>query len=110
MAGRKDSGVRSDTAGGILGKLAGRLARAELPREALRLPGGPPVSRAVPHPWRAARILGSDLTPLEEFWVNSPDGSRVQSFLVKPYGFQEGHRYPVLFLIHGGPQGFWGPI
>ena len=48
------------------------------------------------------------MTPLEEFWVNSQDGSRVQSFLVKPYGFQEGHKYPVLFLIHGGPQGFWG--
>jgi len=48
------------------------------------------------------------MTPLEEFWVNSQDGSRVQSFLVKPYGFQEGRKYPVLFLIHGGPQGFWG--
>ncbi len=37
-----------------------------------------------------------------------PDGARVQSFVVKPYGFQEGRKYPVLMLIHGGPQGFWG--
>ena len=48
------------------------------------------------------------LTPLEEFWVNTADGSRVQSFVVKPYGFQTGRKYPVLMLIHGGPQGNWG--
>jgi dipeptidyl aminopeptidase/acylaminoacyl peptidase len=48
------------------------------------------------------------LTPLEEFWVESPDGARVQSFVVKPYGFQPNRKYPVLMLIHGGPQGNWG--
>ncbi|HYW42508.1 MAG TPA: S9 family peptidase [Bryobacteraceae bacterium] len=48
------------------------------------------------------------LTPLEEFWVDTADGSRVQSFVVKPYGFQAGRKYPVLMLIHGGPQGNWG--
>jgi len=48
------------------------------------------------------------LTPLEDFWVESTDGSRVQSFVVKPFGFQEGHKYPVLMLLHGGPQGAWG--
>jgi dipeptidyl aminopeptidase/acylaminoacyl peptidase len=32
----------------------------------------------------------------------------VQSFVVKPYGFQEDRKYPVLMLIHGGPQGAWG--
>jgi dipeptidyl aminopeptidase/acylaminoacyl peptidase len=47
-------------------------------------------------------------TPLEEFWVDAPDGSRIQSFAVKPYGFQAGRKYPVLMLIHGGPQGAWG--
>jgi len=48
------------------------------------------------------------LTPLEEFWVDGADGARVQSFMVKPYGFEAGRKYPVLLLIHGGPQGFWG--
>jgi dipeptidyl aminopeptidase/acylaminoacyl peptidase len=48
------------------------------------------------------------LTPLEEFWVDTPDGARVQSFVVKPYGFRAGQKYPLLMLIHGGPQGFWG--
>ncbi len=48
------------------------------------------------------------LTSLEEFWVNAADGSRVQSFVIKPPGFQAGRKYPVLMLIHGGPQGNWG--
>jgi dipeptidyl aminopeptidase/acylaminoacyl peptidase len=48
------------------------------------------------------------LTPLEEFWVDGAEGARVQSFVVKPYGFQPDRKYPVLMLIHGGPQGFWG--
>jgi dipeptidyl aminopeptidase/acylaminoacyl peptidase len=55
-----------------------------------------------------AVLNASQLTPLEEFWVDAPDGARVQSFVVKPYGFQAGRKYPVLMLIHGGPQGFWG--
>jgi dipeptidyl aminopeptidase/acylaminoacyl peptidase len=47
------------------------------------------------------------LSPLEEFWVEAPDRVRVQSFLVKPAGFRPDRKYPVLFLIHGGPQGAW---
>jgi dipeptidyl aminopeptidase/acylaminoacyl peptidase len=47
-------------------------------------------------------------TPLEEFWVDAADGSRIQSFVIKPYAFQAARKYPVLMLIHGGPQGAWG--
>jgi dipeptidyl aminopeptidase/acylaminoacyl peptidase len=53
-------------------------------------------------------LSGAALTPLEEMWVESPDNTRVHSFLVKPPGFTESRKYPVLFLIHGGPQGAWG--
>ena len=47
-------------------------------------------------------------TPLEEFMVDGAEGAKVQSFVVKPYGFNPARKYPVLMLIHGGPQGFWG--
>jgi dipeptidyl aminopeptidase/acylaminoacyl peptidase len=49
-----------------------------------------------------------DLTPLEEFWVDGADKARVQSFVVKPPNFDPSRKYPVLFLIHGGPEGEWG--
>jgi len=48
------------------------------------------------------------MTPLEEFWVDTADGARVQSFVVKPYGFTPSRKYPVLMMLHGGPQGNWG--
>jgi len=55
-----------------------------------------------------AQLAGLSLPKLEEFWVESTDGARVHSFLLKPPGFDQTKRYPVLFLIHGGPQGAWG--
>ena len=55
-----------------------------------------------------ALLNRSTLTPLEELWVDAPDKTRVHSFLVKPPDFSATRKYPVLFLIHGGPQGSWG--
>ena len=49
-----------------------------------------------------------DLAPLEEFWVDGAEKARVQSFVVKPPNFNPSRKYPVLFLIHGGPEGEWG--
>jgi dipeptidyl aminopeptidase/acylaminoacyl peptidase len=54
------------------------------------------------------RLAEYRLTPLEELTVESMDGARIHSFIVKPPGFRSGRKYPVLFLIHGGPQGAWG--
>ena len=47
------------------------------------------------------------LTAFEEFWVEGAERSQVHSFVLKPPGFKKDERYPVLFLIHGGPQGAW---
>lgn len=47
------------------------------------------------------------LPSFEEFWVEAPDRTRVHGFLLKPADFREDRKYPVLFLIHGGPQGAW---
>lgn len=47
------------------------------------------------------------LQPAEPFWFQGADGAQVQGFLVKPPDFDASRRYPVLFLIHGGPQGAW---
>jgi dipeptidyl aminopeptidase/acylaminoacyl peptidase len=53
-------------------------------------------------------LASYDLRPADEFWVEGTDGARVHSFMLKPPGFREDRKYPVLFLIHGGPQGAWG--
>ena len=37
-------------------------------------------------------------------WRNS-SGQEIEGILVKPVGYQEGKRYPLLLVIHGGPAG-----
>ncbi|HXA85742.1 MAG TPA: S9 family peptidase, partial [Candidatus Dormibacteraeota bacterium] len=48
------------------------------------------------------------MQPVESFWFAGAGGTRVQGFLVKPPDFNKDKKYPVKFLIHGGPQGQWG--
>src|SRR5258708_8423630 len=45
------------------------------------------------------------LTPLEEFWVEGPQQAPAQSFIVNPPYFHSHKKYPVLLLIHAGPEG-----
>lgn len=49
-----------------------------------------------------------DLPKMESFWFPSIGNVRVQGFIIKPPGFDASRKYPVKFLIHGGPQGAWG--
>jgi dipeptidyl aminopeptidase/acylaminoacyl peptidase len=48
------------------------------------------------------------MSPLESFWFEGAKGDKVQGFLVKPPNFDPNKKYPVKFLVHGGPQGAWG--
>ena len=41
----------------------------------------------------------------EDFTSKSKDGTVVNSLLTKPAGFKPGQKYPLLLLIHGGPNG-----
>jgi dipeptidyl aminopeptidase/acylaminoacyl peptidase len=77
---------------------------------------------APPEIFRVARG-GGDVMPLtraNEGWlkeVTLPEpesltvnagGGPVQYWLIKPPNFDPSQRYPIVFLIHGGPQGVWG--
>jgi len=42
--------------------------------------------------------------PVESFWFDGADDDPVHGFLMKPPGFDSSKRYPLLLLIHGGPQ------
>ena len=48
------------------------------------------------------------MSPLESFEFTGAKKTRVQGFLIKPPAFASNQKYPVKFLIHGGPQGQWG--
>ena len=44
----------------------------------------------------------------EQFEFRGADGDTVHGYVVKPWNYVEGKKYPVAFLIHGGPQGSFG--
>jgi dipeptidyl aminopeptidase/acylaminoacyl peptidase len=48
------------------------------------------------------------MQPVESFWFTGSEKKKVQGFIVKPPNFDTNKKYPVKFLIHGGPQGAWG--
>ncbi len=49
-----------------------------------------------------------DVPKMQSFWFTAQDGTRLEGFLIPPPGFDPQKKYPVKFLIHGGPQGNWG--
>jgi dipeptidyl aminopeptidase/acylaminoacyl peptidase len=48
------------------------------------------------------------MQPLESFTFKGAINEEVQGFMIKPPGFDPNKKYPLKFLIHGGPQGAWG--
>jgi dipeptidyl aminopeptidase/acylaminoacyl peptidase len=49
-----------------------------------------------------------DLPKMQSFWFTAKDGTKLQGFIIPPPGYDPQKKYPVKFLIHGGPQGAWG--
>jgi acylaminoacyl-peptidase len=55
--------------------------------------------------------IGKDLfdaapmAPVEQFSFAGWNGETVYGYLIRPQGFVEGRKYPVAFVIHGGPHG-----
>ena len=48
-----------------------------------------------------------EMSPVEDFEFESFDGWKIHGFLVKPPQFDPRQKYPMIYLIHGGPQGMW---
>src|ERR1700674_4697756 len=44
------------------------------------------------------------MAPLESFWFTGAGNEKVEGFLVKPPNFDANKKYPVKFIVHGGPQ------
>lgn len=44
------------------------------------------------------------------FWLDRPDGGRVQGWLLMPPSYREGEKYPLVLQIHGGPHMSYGNV
>jgi dipeptidyl aminopeptidase/acylaminoacyl peptidase len=53
------------------------------------------------------KIARLEMNPLDEFWFTGGDGTKIHGLMVKPPFFDASKKYPMVYLIHGGPQGQW---
>jgi dipeptidyl aminopeptidase/acylaminoacyl peptidase len=63
--------------------------------------------------WAITRVNESllsqiSMSKIESFFFTGAKGDNVEGFLIRPPNFDASKKYPVKFLIHGGPQGAWG--
>jgi dipeptidyl aminopeptidase/acylaminoacyl peptidase len=56
----------------------------------------------------AARLKDVQFGAYEQFSFQGWNDETVYGWVVKPVGYREGERYPVAFVVHGGPQGSMG--
>ncbi|HEU5217730.1 MAG TPA: S9 family peptidase, partial [Gemmatimonadales bacterium] len=63
-------------------------------------------------PLNATALSGLDLAPLESFSFKGALGDSVQAWLLKPPAFDPSKKYPLMYIVHGGPQvpmlDYWG--
>jgi dipeptidyl aminopeptidase/acylaminoacyl peptidase len=55
----------------------------------------------------AARLASIDMNAPESFWYEGAGGTRNEGMLIRPPHFDPSRKYPLLLLIHGGPQSLW---
>jgi dipeptidyl aminopeptidase/acylaminoacyl peptidase len=89
----------------IAAKTQAKDAKSALPGDLRTIVDLLPTVLANPNAQTLSQVA---MSPLESFWFTGAHGDRVEGFLVKPPNFDPNKKYPVKFLLHGGPQGAWG--
>jgi dipeptidyl aminopeptidase/acylaminoacyl peptidase len=54
-----------------------------------------------------AILANVEMNAPETFWFEGAEGTKVQAMLIKPPGFLPTKKYPMLVVLHGGPQTMW---
>ncbi|KAJ6172279.1 hypothetical protein N7470_001346 [Penicillium chermesinum] len=56
---------------------------------------------------RGGATFGLSYSQVDEIWFPGAEDHPVHAWVVKPSNFKPGEKYPLAYLIHGGPQGAW---
>jgi dipeptidyl aminopeptidase/acylaminoacyl peptidase len=56
---------------------------------------------------KGGKAFGLSQEQVDEFWYQGPGNYPVHAWVVKPSNFDKLKRYPLAYLIHGGPQSAW---
>ena len=98
----------ADVAAAPDGAVVALISETNLPGELFVLDpvGGPTGAdrlRQLTHVNREA-LAGIRFPVVEKISATSFDGAEIEAFVYRPPGFEEGHRFPTILWIHGGPQ------
>ncbi len=55
-----------------------------------------------------ALLAQRHMADYEQFSFKGADRDDVYAYVMKPTDYQPGHKYPIAYLVHGGPQGSFG--
>jgi dipeptidyl aminopeptidase/acylaminoacyl peptidase len=67
--------------------------------------GVEPITRV-----NAGLMASFRLSEAESVWFEGAERTPVQAWVVKPADFKPGQKYPLLYLVHGGPQNAWNNV
>lgn len=54
-----------------------------------------------------ALLAKVEMNEPERFWFEGAEGTNVEAMLIRPPRFNPSQKYPMLELLHGGPQTMW---
>jgi dipeptidyl aminopeptidase/acylaminoacyl peptidase len=83
------------------GRLVGLVSDPTHPYEVVAVENG--VERRLTHE-NDALLETLALSAAEPFEVTSSDGERVHGWVMKPFGFSERKKWPLILQVHGGPE------
>jgi dipeptidyl aminopeptidase/acylaminoacyl peptidase len=52
-------------------------------------------------------LAGLEMNAPETFWFEGAEKTKVQAMMIRPPNFDASRKYPLLVLLHGGPQTMW---
>lgn len=52
-------------------------------------------------------LAALEMNAPETFWFDGAEGTKVQAMLIRPPKFDATKKYPLLVVLHGGPQTMW---
>jgi dipeptidyl aminopeptidase/acylaminoacyl peptidase len=56
----------------------------------------------------SGNLFGLSESQVSSIWWRGANDHPVHAWMVRPSFFKPEHKYPLCFLVHGGPQGAWG--
>ncbi len=58
----------------------------------------------------AERLAAIQWGEVRSIWYTGADGARVHGWIITPPGFDPAKTYPMIVLLHGGPQSVWADV